>query len=269
MEIDGQPQTVLNKRRLYLALSLVCLLIVLAYIVIPPWHPLEKAHMVGYAICHQIPSRTFHLGGRALPLCARCTGTYLGITIVLATAVLLRRARAGNLLSPGMLILMGVFILTMAVDGGNSYLVLLGRPPLLYTPRNWIRTATGTLNGIALSMIVLPVFNFTLWREPQPVRPLLKAWELLPMLAFGALMVTLLQFGPSWMFYPIALISTGSVLGMLTMVNTMILLILARQEAQATKWKEAVQPLLGGLATTLIELTAIGVLRYLLTGGVS
>jgi uncharacterized membrane protein len=266
VELDGRPQSVLNKRRLHLALGIACLLIVLAYGAAPPWMPLDKAHLVGYSICHQIPDRTFALGGQALPLCARCTGTYLGITIGLITALLLRRGRAGELLSRGMLILMGTFILAMAVDGGNSYLVLLGRAPLLYAPRNWMRTATGTLNGIALSLIVLPVFNFTLWKDPYPIRPLRNVWELLPMLAVGALAIALLQAGVSWLFYPVALISTGGVLCMLTMVNTMILLIVARQDGRATSRKQAVLPMLGGLTMTLIELTAIGVIRFFLTG---
>ena len=266
MELDGRTQTALNKRRLHLALGIGCLLIVLAYIAAPPWQPLEKARLVGYSICHQIPSRTYHLDGHALPLCARCTGTYLGIAIGLVAAALRGRARAGEMLSRGMLVLMGLFILAMAVDGGNSYLVLLGRAPLLYVPRNWLRTATGTLNGIALSMIVLPVFNFTLWKDPQPTRPLRTPWELLLMLAAGALVIALLQAGASWLLYPVAFISTASVLVMLTMVNTMILLILARQEGNAARWQESVLPLLGGLAVTLLELTTIGLLRYLLTG---
>ena len=266
MELDGQPQPVLVNSRLRLVLGLICLLIVLAYLAVPPWAPLDKAHLVGYAICHQIPSRTYSVGGHALPLCARCTGTYLGIALGLSTAALLRRGRAGELLSPGLLVLMGLCILAMAVDGGNSYLVLLGRPPLLYTPQNWLRTATGTLNGIALSMIVLPVFNFTLWKDPQPVRPLRKVWELLPALAAGALVILLLQRGPGWLLYPMAAISAGGVLLMLTLVNTMILLILARQDGQATTWREAALPLLGGLVTTLIELTTIGLIRYWMTG---
>jgi uncharacterized membrane protein len=32
----------------------------------------------GSVICHQLPERSFFLDGRQLPVCARCTGLYLG-----------------------------------------------------------------------------------------------------------------------------------------------------------------------------------------------
>ena len=32
----------------------------------------------GNVICHQLPERSFFLDGRQLPVCARCTGLYLG-----------------------------------------------------------------------------------------------------------------------------------------------------------------------------------------------
>lgn len=33
---------------------------------------------VGSVICHQLPERSFFVDGRQLPVCARCTGLYLG-----------------------------------------------------------------------------------------------------------------------------------------------------------------------------------------------
>ena len=39
---------------------------------------LGKADAVGYAVCHRIDLRSFHIQGRQMPLCARCTGMYLG-----------------------------------------------------------------------------------------------------------------------------------------------------------------------------------------------
>ncbi len=33
---------------------------------------------IGSVICHQLPDRSFFIDGRQLPVCARCTGLYLG-----------------------------------------------------------------------------------------------------------------------------------------------------------------------------------------------
>ena len=35
-------------------------------------------YAVGGVICHQLPERSFFLEGRQLPVCARCTGLYVG-----------------------------------------------------------------------------------------------------------------------------------------------------------------------------------------------
>ena len=56
------------------------------------------AYSMGRVICHQLPVRSFHLWGAALPVCARCTGIYAGAAIV-ALAVLVARVtpfRAGD-----------------------------------------------------------------------------------------------------------------------------------------------------------------------------
>jgi hypothetical protein len=37
-----------------------------------------KLDAIGYAVCHRIPERSFHIGDYQLPLCARCSGMYLG-----------------------------------------------------------------------------------------------------------------------------------------------------------------------------------------------
>jgi uncharacterized membrane protein len=35
-------------------------------------------YLVGAVVCHQRPERSFHIDGVQLPVCARCTGLYLG-----------------------------------------------------------------------------------------------------------------------------------------------------------------------------------------------
>lgn len=39
--------------------------------------PAAAVYAAGSAVCHQIPVRSFHLAGRPLAVCGRCTGLYL------------------------------------------------------------------------------------------------------------------------------------------------------------------------------------------------
>ena len=44
-------------------------------------------YLVGSLLCHQRPERSFFIGGRQLPVCARCTGLYLGAALAIPFAV--------------------------------------------------------------------------------------------------------------------------------------------------------------------------------------
>ncbi len=53
----------------------------LALLIGTPFAPPALAtlmYAVGSVVCHQIPERSFHLGGIQIPVCARCLGIYLG-----------------------------------------------------------------------------------------------------------------------------------------------------------------------------------------------
>ena len=56
---------------------------------------LELLHWLGYGVCHQIPERTIHLAGQALPLCARCSGIYLGAVIGFGFMLATGRGKTG------------------------------------------------------------------------------------------------------------------------------------------------------------------------------
>jgi len=170
---------------------------------------------------------------------------------------------------PAVLIVAVGFIVLMGVDGVNSYLNFFPNAPHLYTPRNWLRLATGTLNGLALSMIVLPVFNFTLWKRGSPERAIRGFKELGMILVVATMMVYVVQRRIAILLYPVALLSTLSVLMTLTLVNTMIVLIIIRREAMAETWRDAVLPLALGLVCALMEITVLNLFRYLLTGSLT
>ncbi|MEP7357390.1 MAG: DUF2085 domain-containing protein, partial [Anaerolineales bacterium] len=54
---------------------------------------LGKANAIGYAICHRIVSHSFLIAGEAMPLCARCTGIYLGALLGLTAMGGMGRSR--------------------------------------------------------------------------------------------------------------------------------------------------------------------------------
>ena len=106
------------------------------------------AYTVGSLICHQRPERSFHLWSAQLPVCARCTGIYVG-----AAAATLRT---------------GGWLNGRALDAAFARRVMiLAALPTLATlgyewttavaPSNWIRFAAGLPLGGVVSWLVLRV----------------------------------------------------------------------------------------------------------------
>jgi len=226
---------------------------------------LDILDLLGAGVCGQIPSHSFIIGGRQLPLCARCTGTYLGALLGFLGLAALRRRRVSGLPPNEVLASLAGFIVLWGVDGLNSFLNLFPSAPHLYQPHNLLRLITGTLQGLALSIIVYPVFSSLLWKETN-TRRVLRNWrELGYLLIPAALLIWIVQTQASFLLYPVATLSILGVLAMLTLVNTMIVLIVTRRESKAESWRDAFSPLLLGLLATLLELSVLGLLRLALT----
>lgn len=234
-------------------------------IVAPPLAPLDKANRVGYAICHQIPERSFFMDGRQLPLCARCTGTFLGAILGLAVMLLRRRGRASRMPPAAVL---GLLILGMglwAFDGLNSYLTFFPGLPHLYQPQNWLRLTTGLLNGLAMVTFVYPVFNFTIWRDTTPERVIKNVGELVALLPVVAVFVVAIQAQIGFLLYPVALLSVLGVIALLVFINSMIAALALGREAYALSWRQALAPLSVGLALAVLQIAGLGLLRDFVT----
>jgi uncharacterized membrane protein len=220
---------------------------------------------VAYAVCHRIPERSFILAGQQLPLCARCSGTFLGVLLTFVTLTAAGRTRASRLPQPRILIILGGFVVIWAFDGLNSYLTLNPGAPYLYEPQNWLRLTTGMLNGLSLGVLVFSIFQFSLWRAPPP-RRVIRGWsELLGLVTLGALVTGLVLTQSPHLLYPLALASTLGVVLMLTSVNTIIVLVAARKENAAQRWRDAAWPMLVALALSLTIVLGIGAGRAALT----
>jgi uncharacterized membrane protein len=246
-------------------LLIVSLLIVGAFLFSPPWTMLGKTHLVGYAICHQIPERSFHIAGHQLPLCARCSGTFLGALVGFTVMTVRGRRRAGSLPSAFITVILVCFIGLMGIDGINSYLTLFPDMPHLYQPQNWLRLTTGILNGLALSAIVYPVFNYSLWRDATDTPSVKGFKELGLMLAISGIVVVLVVLQLPPLLYPLAILSTLGVMLMLAALNTVIVLAVTGREHYAATWQQAVLPMIVGLAVAFLEIGAIDVVRTVAT----
>ena len=215
-------------------------------------------------ICHQLPEHTLFLAGTQMPFCARCTGTYLGASLALANFWWRGRSRSGRLPPPPVLVVLGVFVLLWAIDGVNSYWHFLSGNGLLYLPANALRLVTGLGQGLALSALVFPLFNATLWQSADSSRSIAGLRELGGLLLQLAVLAVVLQAGAGVLLYPLLLADTLSVLLLLGMVNTMIVVLLLRRENRAQDWRQAILPLGLGLALAIGEVSGIALLRALL-----
>jgi uncharacterized membrane protein len=245
----------------------LAILAILFFLIATPGGFLTKADMVGYAVCHRIPSHSFVIAGRQLPLCARCSGTFIGALLgLLGQAVVLRRRRAAEFPPPFILVVLVGFILLWAADGLNSYLTLFPHAPHLYEPQNWLRLSTGALNGLAMSALVYPVFNFTLWRSPASERAMRNLRDLGALVLLEAGLVGLVLTEWSFLLYPLALLSMLGVLTLLSCANSMLVVMIVRRENVVGRWREAAVPLLAGFTVSMIQVGVIDLARYMITG---
>ena len=226
---------------------------------------LGKADAIGYAVCHRIDLRSFHLGARPLPLCARDTGMFLGALIAFAYYALLRK-KASLYPTRGVLAAIGVLGLTWVVDGANSFLSMLPSAMQLYTPHNTLRLITGSLVGIGLVTLVYPVFSQYAWKDWKSERILRSPRELLVLLTLaGVVDLAVLSENPL-LLYPLALLSSLGVLLLLTLAYTLITIPLLRRTQKADTWRDLIVPLAAGLTLGLLQIGLIDLLRYTLTG---
>ncbi len=230
-----------------------------------------KLDGIGYAVCHRIEERSFHVEGRQMPLCARCSGTFSGAFLALIAQLGLARRRAGFPPRP-VLIFLGILATLWAFDGTNSYLYLLKqinpRPlalPTVYIPNNTLRLFTGSGMGLAMALIIYPVLNQTLWRQVN-AQATLSMRSFLILLASLYLLDLLILTEHPLVLYPLAFISALGALLLLTIVFAMLWIMIMREENSFERIHQLGMPALAGLTLALILIGGIDLLRLRLTG---
>ena len=224
-----------------ISLALLSLAIIFgAWFLNAPPGLLGKADAIGYAICHRIDSRSFHIGNLQLPLCARCTGIYLGVVLGAAALLIMRRGRAGNIPPLKIVIVLILFIVIMGVDGVNSYMTLIPRLPYLYQPQNWLRLVTGTLNGVAIVNLFFPMFTQTLWDDWRDEAGIQSFRELGMIVLAAVVLILLVLSGNEIVLYLFGLISAAGVLLLLACTMAMSFMLMTRSENRAKSWRDEI-----------------------------
>lgn len=264
MEILQEEKTIARHawhRLVYLAAGLL----LFGWLMNTPAGLLGKADALGYAVCHRIDLRSFHLGERQLPLCARCTGMYLGAVLGLAFQWVRGRRKSAF---PGMrlVLVFGGLVAVFGFDGLNSYLSLFPGVPHLYEPNNLLRLFTGTGMGLVISAAIFPAFNQSVWSKPVP-KPALSGWrDLVLLLSLGILVDALVLTENPLVLYPLALISAAGVILLLALVYTMVLLMFFKQENRFQNLLQLAVPLTAGGTMALLQIALLDLGRFLLTG---
>ena len=229
------------------------LTVVALFALFSPWPLDAKLRTIGHACCAQIPSHTIRFDGRAMPIDARNSGIYLGVFLVIAMLWLTGRQRAALYVPASLRNLLLGFTAAMILDGFNS----LQHAQHLrgwYPESNTMRTITGALAGISLTILVVPLFNRIVWREPEAIAIAEDFTELAGYLGGGVLLILALLQAPSALYWPLSILSIVGLLITLTMVNTAIVLVSIRRERSVASERGLFVPALGGLVFTLFEI---------------
>lgn len=91
-------------------------------------------------VCHKMPSRSFFYKGKQFPICARCTGIFVGYIIGIITWIFY---------FPN-IVITGLFFIPAGLDGGIQYFTK-------YESTNMRRLISGILFGIGFIFVLANV----------------------------------------------------------------------------------------------------------------
>jgi uncharacterized membrane protein len=221
----------------------------------------EKARIIGYALCHQLPERSFFFHEHQSPLCARCTGMYLGFLIGLVFLIVRRRTHSARMPAAAIVSVLIGFITIMGIDGINSTMSIIPGAPQLYHTTNIHRIVTGTLFGLAMCMLFFPVFSTAIWRQPSGDRSVKNWRELFVMMLTALAIDAVVLTQADWLFYPVTILSIFGPLLLLGFMGAIIVLTMRNLANSVDRWRQLATPLLAGVALGLVLITIMDVFR--------
>jgi hypothetical protein len=159
-----------------------------------------------------------------------------------------------------------VLALAWALDGSNSFLMLLPVGRSVYQTQNWTRLVTGTGMGLAISVILRPAFIQTIYKTWEE-ESVFDHWQpLVGLLLAAALLDVLILLEIPWILYPLALVGSLGVVVLLVIIYSMVWTMITNHENKYASLREAWVPMVAGYITALLQIGIIDLLRYIWTG---
>jgi hypothetical protein len=189
---------------------------------------------------------------------------FLGALMAFIPLVKRRQARLAP--SKGKTAFLMVFLLAFIVDGVNSLIAALRPAAMLYTPNNTLRLITGLGMGMVIANFLLPLWNQTYWADGGE-EAALSTWKQFSLMIFleTAAVVFVLN-APGWFYYPIAILATGMVLVLLTMIYTLLWMVFLKKENIIKRGYEGILYIEIGILCAWLQIGLLDLLRFTLTG---
>jgi uncharacterized membrane protein len=227
---------------------------------------LSKLYYLSGAVCAQRPAHSNFFNGEQLPVETRMVGIFCGFALTWFVLWFVGRGRDIKLPPRPLAIVFSVFVLVMVADGLNATFWDWGFVTL-YEPQNWLRLITGTLSGIGMAALIMPIYNQVVWKQTYK-RPSVRTWGELAGLTFGiggAIILTTIS-GWGGFFWILAVVSMAGLLAMLVILNLIVYYGFFRQNKQARDFYDLLIPFCLLLLFSLIELTIVASGRVAVIG---
>jgi uncharacterized membrane protein len=104
-------------------------------------------------LCHQLPERSFHLASAQFPVCARCTGIYIGAAITAVAVAVVERLSANPI--PANPIRASRARLVFMVALAPTLATLAYEWAVAETPSNWVRFGAGLPLGAGVAILIM------------------------------------------------------------------------------------------------------------------
>jgi uncharacterized membrane protein len=219
-------------------------------------------------VCHQIPEHSLMIGGQPLPLCARCTGTFLGVPVGLLALWSAGQGRRSGMPRGGVWLALAFPVVAWALDGVNSLINQITGRAWLYEPNNVLRLVTGMGLGLVLSALLYPVIHYAVGQQArdEPVLSRLRHVAALPLA--GSALVMVLLAGPQaphplWASV-VATATAAATVGVFVLVNGVMIILVLKKEGTARTWVKLAPYAAAGLTAALVEMGALALLRRLI-----